>query len=101
MKYMSKKSTFLFIATFIIVLALFSSYIVVRGVSGTVNFGSPINMGGGQIKELLNTYYTPPAPIGDFHAVVQNYMLRYDEICFAADNALRAELGLDPFCAKN
>lgn len=95
---MSKKLTFLFVAAFIIVLSLFSSYIVVRRVSGAVGFGSDINMGGGQIKELLNTFYLPPPPVGLFHPVVMNYMLRYDEICFVADTALR---GGEPFCVTN
>lgn len=95
---MSKKLTFLFVATFIIVLSLFSSYIVVQGVSGVVAFNSSINMGGGQIKELLNTFYLPPPPIGDFHPVVMNYMLRYDEVCFVADTSLRGGV---PFCITN
>jgi len=94
---MSKKLTFLFVATFIIVLSLFSSYIVVRRVSGAVAFNSSINMGGGQIKELLNTFFLPPPPIGLFHPVVMNYMLRYDEICFVADTALKGS----PFCVTN
>ena len=81
---MSKKLTFLFIATFIIALVFFSGYFVVREVRGkVVTFENPIDMQGDyRIKNLKNTYAWEEEKKG---AVTLNYFLCFDEISFRAD----------------
>ena len=73
-----KKLTFLFIATFIIALVFFSSYLVVQEVRG-VNI-TELNMGTHKITDL-------PNPAGDSDAVNKGY-LNALPILYFTDNSI-------------
>lgn len=92
-----KKLTFLFIATFILSLAFFSSYFVieeVRGVGGDINIGNDIDMNLGAVKLIKDTY---EGVITNTDAIVQSYDC-FEEVCFTRDKEQRAGV---PFCITN
>ena len=77
---MFKKPIFLFIATFIIALAL-GSYFVVQEVRGkVVTFNNPIDMGSGAVRI---TNLGNPTVAGD--AINKGYADTPEKLCFAAD----------------